>query len=309
LLDPVVNALQHGAMPRASHDGIEIEYATSGDPGDPALLLVNGLGDQLIDWDDELLEAFVDRGFFVIRFDNREVGRSSKTERRVDIAAAMRAVLVKATADVPFDLHDMATDAVAVLDDLGVDRAHVFGVSLGGAVAQTVAIDHPGRVASLTAVMSTTGEPSVGATRSDVLTQLMGRTPPERDAAIEQGIRFRRTIGSPDHFEEDRVRRRLSAAYDRCFNPTGAGLQLLAILASGDRAAQLAELTVPTLVMHGDRDPLIDVSGGRRIAELVPGAELVILEGMGHDLPTYFWPVVVESVTKLASRAAADEAS
>jgi len=306
LLDPLVKPLQHGAMPRASHDGIELEYATSGDPEDPALLLINGLASQLIDWDDELVEAFVDRGFFVIRFDNRETGLSSKTERRVNIAASLRAVVVGTTADVPFRLDDMADDAVAVLDDLGIEQAHVLGVSLGGAVAQTLAIRHPGRLSSLVSIMSTTGEREVGQARSDVLSHLMTTPPTERAEAIEHGVRFHRTIGSPDHFEEDRVRRRVADAYDRCFNPGGAGLQMLAMLASGDRAEGLAALDVPTLVIHGDRDPLIDVSGGRRTAELVPGADLVVLEGMGHDLPTYFWPVIVESVTKLAARAGAD---
>jgi pimeloyl-ACP methyl ester carboxylesterase len=307
LLDPSVKAEQHGGMPRAAHDGIEIEYQTAGDPADPALLLINGLNGQLTAWDDDLIEAFIDRGFFVIRFDNREVGLSATTERRVDVAASLRAVLVGTSADVPFRLGDMAADALAVLDDLGVGRANVFGVSMGGMIAQTLAIGHPSRVASLTVVMSSTGERSVGQSRPEVFSQLMAAGPTDREGAIEHAVRFFRTVGSPDHFEEDRVRRRAADAYDRAFNPQGAALQMLATTASGDRAAELASLDVPTLVIHGDRDPLIDVSGGRRVAELVPGAELVVLEGMGHDLPTYFWPMVVELVTKLAARAAADE--
>jgi pimeloyl-ACP methyl ester carboxylesterase len=290
-------------MPCATHDGIETAYEVTGDPEDPALLLVNGLGGQLTAWDGDLIDTFVDRGFFVIRFDNREVGLSSKTERRVDIGASMRAVLSGEPADVPFDLGDMAADGVAVLDHLGIEQAHVFGVSLGGMVAQTMAIEHPARVVSLISVMSTTGEHDVGRSRPDVLSHLMAPGPTDRDGAIEHSVKFFRSIGSPDHFEEERVRRRAAAAYDRCFNPGGAGLQLLASLASGSRAEGLAALDVPTLVIHGDRDPLIDVSGGRRTAELVTGAELLVLEGMGHDLPTYFWPVVVESVTKLAARA------
>jgi pimeloyl-ACP methyl ester carboxylesterase len=294
-------------MPRASHDGIEIEYATSGDPGDPALLLINGLAQQLIDWDRELIEAFVDRGFFVIGFDNRETGLSSRTARRVSIGASLRAAIAGTTADVPFRLDDMADDAVAVLDDLGLDRVHVLGVSLGGAVGQTLAIRHPARVATLTSIMSTTGEQQVGQARSDVLSHLLTTPPTDREGAIEAGMRFQRTIGSPDHFEDDRVRRRVAAAYDRAYNPGGSGLQMLAMVASGTRTDGLAALKVPTLVIHGDRDPLIDVSGGRRTAELVPDAELIELEGMGHDLPTYFWPVIVESVTRLVARAAADE--
>lgn len=293
-------------MPRASHDGIEIEYVTHGDPEDPALLLINGLNGQLTAWDDDFINAFVDRGFFVVRFDNREVGLSTQTERRVDVVRSMRAVALGTNADVPFRLTDMAGDAIAVLDDLGVERAHLFGVSLGGMIAQTVAIEHPSRVSSLTSVMSTTGEEGVGQSRPDVLAQLMTAVPADRDEAIDHRIQLYRTIGSPDHFEEDRVRARETEAYDRSFAPRGAGLQMLATMASGDRREGLAALCVPTLVIHGDRDPLIDVSGGRRTAELVPGAELLVLDGMGHDLPTYFWPVIVEGVTRLAARAAAE---
>jgi pimeloyl-ACP methyl ester carboxylesterase len=167
-----------------------------------------------------------------------------------------------------------------------------------------VAIEHPDRTASLIAVMTTTGEPTVGQARPEVLGHLMTAGPTDREGAIEHSVRFARAIGSPDHFEEDRVRRRVTVAYDRAFDPRGSTLQLLAVNASGDRVAALGGLAVPTLVIHGDRDPLIDVSGGRRIAELVPGAELLELEGMGHDLPTYFWPQIVESVTKLAAQAA-----
>jgi pimeloyl-ACP methyl ester carboxylesterase len=291
-------------MPRASRDGIEIEYVTAGDPEDPALLLVNGLGGQLTAWDDDLVEAFVDRGFFVVRFDNREVGLSSRTAPELDVKVAFKQAMTGELPEAPFLLHDMAEDAVSVLDALGIGRAHVLGVSLGGMIAQTVAIEHPERTASLIAVMTTTGEPDVGQARADVFGHLMTPSPTEREAAIEHSVRFARTIGSPDHFEEERVRRRAAIAYDRAFDPRGSTLQLLAVGASGDRAGALARLEVPTLVVHGDRDPLIDVSGGRRIAELVPGAELLELEGMGHDLPTYFWPQVVESVTKLAAQAA-----
>jgi pimeloyl-ACP methyl ester carboxylesterase len=187
-------------MSRASHDGIEIEYETTGDPEDPALLLVNGLGGQLTDWDDDLIDAFVDRGFFVIRFDNREVGLSTRTERRVDIGAAFGALAQGGEVEVPFLLSDMAADARCVLDALGIDRAHVFGVSLGGMIAQALAIAHPDRVASLTSVMSTTGERDVGHARRDVLSHLMTPPGPDRDQAIEHSVRFFRTIGSPDHF-------------------------------------------------------------------------------------------------------------
>jgi pimeloyl-ACP methyl ester carboxylesterase len=258
-------------MPRAIHDGIEIEYATLGDPADPALLLVNGLGGQLIGWDIELVEAFVDRGFLVIRFDNRDTGLSSRTPPGVDVAATLAKLVAGESVAVPYLLADMADDALAVADDLGVDAVHVVGQSLGGMIAQTFAIRHPQRTASLT-------------------------------SAMERQVSLFRTIGSPDHFDEGRVRRKVAAAYDRSFHPYGIGVQMLAIVASGSRAAELARLAVPTLVIHGEHDAVIDVSGGTRTAELVPGAELDVVEGMGHDLPSYFWPRIVEGVTKLAAR-------
>jgi pimeloyl-ACP methyl ester carboxylesterase len=289
-------------MPRATHDGIEIEYATSGDPADPALLLINGLGGQLIGWDVELVEAFVDRGFFVIRFDNRDTGLSSRTPPGVDVAATLAKLVAGEPVAVPYRLADMADDALAVVDDLGVDAVHVVGQSLGGMIAQTFAIRHPQRTASLTSAMSHTGEPGVGTTRSDVLTMMLTPLPSGRDDAIERQVSLFRTIGSPDHFDEERVRAKVAAAYDRSFHPYGIGVQLLAIVASGSRADGLARLAVPTLVFHGEHDAVIDVSGGIRTAELVPGAELDVVEGMGHDLPSYFWPRIVEGVTKLAAR-------
>lgn len=302
MLDPLVKGLQHGEMPRVSRDGIEIEYTAAGDPGDPALLLVNGLGGQLTAWDDGFVDAFVDRGFRVLRFDNREAGLSSKTDRAIDVGAALSELQEGGTPEVPFHLDDMADDVVAVLDAALIDEAHVFGISMGGMIAQSLAIRHPARVASLISVMSTTGEPDVGRSRREVVRALLTPGPTERDAAIEHSVRLARMVGSPDHFEEARARRAAEVGYDRCFNPSGTALQLLAITVAADRSAGLAALDVPTLVVHGDRDPLIDVSGGRRTAELVPGAELLVLEGMGHDLPTYFWPVIVESVTKLVAR-------
>jgi pimeloyl-ACP methyl ester carboxylesterase len=291
-------------MPRATHAGTEIEYVTTGDPDDPALLMVNGLGSQLISWDIELVEAFVDRGFFVIRFDNRDAGLSGRTEAGFDVSARVASLLAGEAAEVPYTLSDMADDALAVMDDLGVGSVHLLGISLGGMIAQTFAIRHPQRTASLTSVMSHTGEAGVGATRPDVLNQILQPVADGREEYIERQVNLFRTIGSPDHFDEDRVRSRAEAAYDRSFNPGGVAVQLLAVLASGDRAEGLARLDVPTFVIHGDQDPLVDVSGGVRTAELVPGAELDVIEGMGHDLPSYFWPRIVEGVTKLAARSA-----
>jgi pimeloyl-ACP methyl ester carboxylesterase len=295
-------------MPRtdANAAGIEIEFEVFGDVDDPTLLLVSGLGAQMVSWDPELCEAFVDRGFGVIRFDNRDVGLSGKVDvgDDFDVMAAILAGLAGETPEVPYLLSDMAADAMAVLDAVGVERAHVAGTSMGGMIAQQAAIDHPGRVASLTSIMSTTGDPDVGVPDASVAGTLLEAGPHEREAAIAHSIEVSRVIGSPDHFELARVRRRHELSYDRCFYPRGAGNQLAAVVASGSRSEALRGLDVPALVVHGDRDPLVTPSGGERTAEVLAGSELLVLEGMGHDLPTYFWAPVIERITALAARTA-----
>lgn len=291
-------------MPRAAANGIELEYETFGDPGDPTLLLVAGLGGQLVSFDEAFCLGFVDRGFHVVRFDNRDVGLSTKVDVDIDVMAAILAALAGGPAEAPYHLWDMADDAAALLDHLGVERAHVLGVSMGGMIAQTIAIRHPAKVQTLTSIMSTTGDPDVGAPRPDVLPILLEPVPTERDAYIERHVETSRTIGSPDAFDEDRARVRGGVMFDRCFYPAGTAHQLLAIISSGSRGDDLRRLDVPTLVIHGDADPLVDLSGGERTAELIPGAELLVLEGMGHDLPTSYWARVIDAVTGLASRSA-----
>lgn len=286
--------------------GIELCHETFGDPGGEPLLLVMGLGTQMTAWPPELTDALVDRGFFVIRFDNRDVGRSSKIEGDpVDFLPLFTAATQGEPVDVPYRLTDMAADAVGLLDVLGIDSAHVVGASMGGMIAQTIAIEHPARVRTLTSIMSTTGERDVGQPTAEAMGQLL--TPPAttREEAIEQAVAARRVIGSPAHFDEDWVRRMAAESYDRCYDPAGTARQLLAIVASGDRAEGLRSLSVPTLVVHGDVDPLVTPSGGIRTAELVPGASLLMLEGMGHDLPLAHLPAIVEAITALAGRAAA----
>jgi pimeloyl-ACP methyl ester carboxylesterase len=290
-------------MPRTNANGIEIEFDTMGDPDDPDLLLVCGLGQQLIGWDDDFCAALVGRGFHVIRFDNRDVGLSTKIDADIDVMSGLMAAFSGEQVDAPYLLSDMAADAVGLLDALDVEAAHVVGASMGGMIAQTIAIEHRDRVRSLTSIMSTTGDPDVGTPRPDILPLLLEAPPQEREANIERSVEVSRAIGSPDHFEEDRVRARAAAAYDRAFYPRGVGHQLLAIVASGSRSERLRELDIDALVIHGDADPLVDISGGRRTAEVIDGAELLVLEGMGHDLPTSFWAPVVESITDLAARA------
>lgn len=290
-------------MPLCTTNGIEVFYDTFGDPEDPPLLLVMGLATQMTGWDEDFCLAFVDRGFFVIRFDNRDVGLSTKISHRGDLLTGIMAAAGGMPVDAPYLLSDMAGDTVGLLDHLGVERAHVVGASMGGMIAQTVAIEHPERVLSLTSMMSTTGEVEVGQPTPEVTMQLLTQRPADRGAAIEAAIQTLRVIGSTEHFDEDRARRLATEAYHRSFHPSGLYRQLLAILASGSRAEGLRNLDVPTLVIHGDADPLITPSGGHRTAELVPGAELVIIEGMGHELPPALWPQIVEAITANSRRA------
>ena len=291
-------------MPLCKSNGIELCYETFGDPTDPALLLVMGLGAQMTAWDEDLCQAFVDRGFFTIRFDNRDVGLSSRIEGKGDFMTSFLAASQGQPIDAPYRLSDMAADAMGLLDHLGIEQAHVVGASMGGMIAQTIAIEHPGRVLSLTSIMSTTGEPDVGQATPEAM-QLLVRPPAtDRDSAIEAAVAASRVIGGPDHFDEDRIRARTAAFYDRAYDPAGTARQLIGILASGSRAEQLATLDVPTLVIHGDADTLVTPTGGRRTAELVPDAELLVIEGMGHDLPAALWPQVVEAITAHARRSA-----
>jgi pimeloyl-ACP methyl ester carboxylesterase len=295
-----------GAM-RTPSNGIEIEYETFGNPEDPPLLLVMGLGAQLVSWDVEFCESLVDRSFYVIRYDNRDVGLSTKitVDPPLDLMAEVMKAMGGGTPSAPYLLKDMAADGMGLLDALGIDRAHIVGASMGGMIVQTMAIEHPNRVLSLTSIMSTTGDPDVGQPHPDVLPLLLEAAPEEREAYIAHSVEGSRLISSPEHFDDVRAAETAAVGYDRCFYPVGVGHQLLAILASGSRSDGLRELDVNTLVIHGDADPLVTVSGGERTAEVIPGAELMILEGMGHDVPAFYRAVVVEAITALAARSAA----
>jgi pimeloyl-ACP methyl ester carboxylesterase len=291
-------------MPTCKANGIDLHYETHGSSDDPALLLVMGLGAQMIAWDDGFVDALVDRGFFVVRFDNRDVGLSSKIEGSGNLMEAMAKAAAGQPIEAPYTLSDMAADAVGLLDHLGIDRAHVVGASMGGMIAQTIAIEHPARVRSLTSIMSTTGEPDVGQATPEAMARLFVAPPRNREEAIEAGVTGAKVIGSPDHFDEERARAKAAAAYDRSFTPAGTARQLIAIGASGSRADGLRRLDLPTLVVHGDADPLVTPSGGARTAELVPGATHLVVEGMGHDLPPAMWPQVVEAIVAVTRKAA-----
>lgn len=281
---------------------IELAYETGGDPAAAPMLLIMGLGVQMIFWHDDLVAELAVRGFRTVRFDNRDAGRSSW----IDDGPVPNplAALAGDTSSAAYTLEDMASDAVGLMDRLGIEKAHVVGASMGGMIAQTLAIAHPERMLSLASIMSTTGDRAVGMPGPDVLPALLAPPPASREGALEWAISLGRMIGSPG-FEPDAewVRDVAGRAWDRGHNPLGTARQLLAIAASGDRTAALREIDVPAVVIHGAADPLVPVSGGRATAEAIPGAELVVIDGMGHDLPRGAWPTIVEAIASNAARA------
>jgi pimeloyl-ACP methyl ester carboxylesterase len=294
-------------MPLAAVNDIDIWHETFGDPDDPPLLLVMGLGGQATAWDIALVQGFVDRGFYVIRYDNRDVGLSTKIDTPdLDLAGTVMRALAGDVVDVPYTLTDMAADAVALLDHLGIESAHLVGISMGGMIVQTVAIEHPGRVRTLTSIMSTTGNRAYGHPKPEAAAMLMRPPARARDEAIEASIEGAKVTGTQSEIDEVRIRARAEVAYDRCFCPEGAARQFVGILASGDREAGLGALDLPTLVIHGSDDPLVGVDGGERTAEVVPGAQLLVIEGMGHDLPPVHWPQIIEAITTLAGKVEAN---
>jgi pimeloyl-ACP methyl ester carboxylesterase len=273
----------------ADHDDVTNYYETFGSPSRPALLLVNGLGSQCINYRVEWCEKFVAAGFFVIRFDNRDVGLSTKFDG-FDLAGR----------EPPYLVADMAGDAVAVLDDVGVSRAHVMGLSMGGMIVQQMAIDHPDRLLSLTSVMSTTGDPDVGQSTPEALAVLTGAPALDRDGAIARQLAAHQIYGSPACYDERRLTAAAAGPFDRCFCPDGQARQLRALVSSPSRSEGLRTVDLPALVLHGDRDTLIDISGGRRTAEVIPGARFVTMEGMGHDYPPEYWDSFVDLVNGAA---------
>ena len=282
--------------------GLEIAYESFGDPSDPALLLVMGLGMQMLGWDEEFCELLADHGFHVIRFDNRDVGLSSKVgESRPNVLAS--AVRLR-SAD--YDLGDMAGDSVGLLDHLEIERAHVVGASMGGMIAQTLAARHGDRVASLCSIMSGPGGRSVGTLpRMSVIGTLLSRPPSEREAYASHVAALFERIGSPGFAHDpERLRRRALLGYDRCFHPAGTAHQLMAIMESGNRTAELRGVRCPTLVIHGKADKLLPAAGGKAVAKAIPGSRLELIDGMGHDLPEELWPRISELIVdnaKLAS--------
>ena len=292
-------------MPRTPANGIEIEYDTFGSKDDPTLLLIMGLGAQLIAWEEGFCRQIADRGFHVVRFDNRDVGLSTKLEDAppVDLAGA----LAGDASSAPYLISDMAADAAALLDAIGVEKAHIVGASMGGMIAQQFAIDYPQRTLSLCSIMSTTGDREVGQPTPEAMEKLLRPPAQNKEEYIESSVDSWKVIGSPGElFDEDRVRRRAAQTWDRSYYPMGVARQLVAVLASPDRTDALCKLDIPTVVIHGEVDPLVTLSGGQATAKACPNAELVVVPGMGHDLPEPLWPTIVDAIVGNAEKAQAN---
>lgn len=289
-------------MPTAPVNGREICYESFGADDAPALLLIQGLGAQLTLWPPGLVAELIGRGFRVIRFDNRDCGLSTKTDGPLpDIIDLMARHEAGEPLDAPYTLSDMAADTVALLDHLGIDAAHVVGASLGGMIAQTIAIEHPDRLLSLTSIMSTAGDLETGQPRPEALVVLLAPPPSGREEVIAATVRASEFLSGP-LFDAARSRETATESYDRSFHPQGALFQIAAAGASGDRSAALGTVTAPTLVIHGAEDPLFTVSAAETTAKAVPGADLLVLDDMGHDLPRNYWPQMADAIAAVAAK-------
>ncbi|MGA2107270.1 MAG: alpha/beta fold hydrolase [Syntrophorhabdales bacterium] len=287
-------------MAKAKANGIQIEYETFGDPSGRPLLLIIGLGGQMIDWDDDLCKDLAERGHYVIRYDNRDVGLSTKFEEAgvPDLMEIMGKLMQGEKVKPPYTMEDMADDAIGLLDALGIQKAHICGMSMGGMIAQTIAVRHPSRVLSLISIYSTTGNPEVPQAKPEVFALLSAPPPEEREAFVEHMFALFKTIAGPGFpVDEEWTRNIIAESYDRSFYPQGVVRQLVAILTQENRVPALAKVARPTLVVHGTGDPLVSVEGGKDTANAIPGAELILIEGMGHDLPHGgAWPRIVEAI-------------
>lgn len=283
-------------------DDLDICFQTFGDPDDEAMLLVMGLGGPMTWWDPAFCQRLADRGFHVIRYDNRDTGRSSRAKGRITRRQIVQAALGRPTRP-PYTLVDMAGDGIALLDHLGHDSAHVVGVSMGGMIAQTMALRFPDRVSSLTSIMSSTGRRFVGWQDPRLLPMLLARRS-SREAYIETSGRLWKLIGSPLYPDTtEAVRERAAETWDRGVSRAGVARQMIAVLTQPDRTRDLRAIDVPTLVIHGLSDKMVHVSGGRATARAIPGAELLLVPGMGHDVPVQLHDEFVDAIARTAARA------
>ena len=303
-----MNALAHQPPQLARANGIELCYEIFGDADAEPMLLIMGLGAQMIHWDDDFCRQLAARGFRVIRFDNRDIGQSSKLTggKRLGPVELLKLRFLKIPVDAPYRLHDMALDVIGLMDALGIQSAHLVGASMGGMIAQEVAISFPQRVRSLTSIMSTTGNPKLPPPTREAAAVLMAPPPKTREEYLE---RFAQTwkILRAGSFPQDEAldRSRAERTFERGLNPAGVARQLRAILASGSRKQRLASVKTPTLVIHGTVDPLVPPEGGKDTAASIPGAKLLMIEGMGHALPIPTWPEIIGAIDKHAHAASA----
>ena len=281
---------------------ITICYRTLGNQDNPPLLLIMGLGAQLISWPQDLLQQFADEDFFVITFDNRDCGLSTHTEGEPENSGEL---LVRAATGEEvtqkYSLSNMALDSVALLNHLGFDAAHIVGASMGGMIAQTIAIEHPASVLSLTSIMSATGNPEEFTPSEEALNALLAAPENDKDQIIEANVAASKVLAGP-HWDEDYARDLAQRNYERSFHPKGIGFQMGAIAMSGDRTEKLATLRVPSLVVHGTADPLLPLHNGISTAEAIPEAELLTLEEMGHDLPEIHWTELIARIKSLSNK-------
>jgi pimeloyl-ACP methyl ester carboxylesterase len=294
-------------MPEVQANGITVTYDEFGPEGAPPVLLIMGLGAQMTRWSPAFCEAVADRGFRVIRFDNRDVGLSTHfIDAGVpDMAAVAQAVREGRKPPVPYTLSDMAADAAGVLEALGIGRAHIVGASMGGMIAQLVAAEHPQRTLSLTSIMSNTGNPDTPRATPEAMAVLTNRPPhpSDEEAYLAHSVAAARVTGSPAYPADEAVlRAQLLSDVKRCYEPTGFARQMAAVTASGDRREKLKTITAPTIVVHGEADPLVPVAGGRDTAANIRGAELMVIPGMGHDLPPVLYGAIADAIAGVAER-------
>lgn len=295
-------------MPKATANGVHLEYEAHGPQGGDPVLLVHGLGRQLVSWPAGLIQGLTDRGHRVVRYDNRDVGLSWRAEGDFSFMRHMQALALDPSTEPPYRLQDMARDAVGLLDALGIERAHFVGVSMGGMISQIVAAEHPERVSSLTSIMSTTGAASLPQTRPDVAAVVFAPPPDPNDfdAIVERNMLIWRTIGSPAYPAEDTaLRDRIVHEVRRAYFPVGTARQMAAVMAGPDRREACRKITAPTLVIHGREDPLVPVQGGEDTAAHVAGSELLVFPGMGHDLPPELIPSFLAAIERVIARSRA----
>jgi pimeloyl-ACP methyl ester carboxylesterase len=301
----VTSAAEH--EPRfVKANGIELCYETFGAESAEPLILIMGLGAQMIHWDDEFCQLLADRGFRVIRFDNRDIGKSTRLSggERTTLPALIQAQIAGMPIPAPYTLLDMANDVIGLMDAFAIASAHIVGASMGGAIAQELAITYPKRVRSLTSIMATSGDPNLSPPTPEAVAVLMTPPPATRDEYIANYARNWRVLRGPNFpLDEARDRQRAERAFDRGLNPAGVGRQLTAIFASGSRKPRLGAIKAPTLVIHGAIDPLVPPDAGQDVANTVPGAKLLMIANMGHALPIPTWPEIIAAIAAHAKAA------